>query len=174
MKKLLFILCLVLAFNSYSQTRTKKYNSLQKRYEYFENGKMVGYEKYNSLREQWEYYSTESRQSSNNYGEPQSMFNAELASKVLAKRQRDYDNKIKNTKQFLESLGKRYGEFSNHINDINVRNDYLEIMSKKVNIYIDRNMKYIDNPSNFPAISRDFDKMIEQSYKEALNKNTKY
>ena len=144
MKKLLFILCLVLAFNSYSQTRTKKYNSLQKRYEYFENGKMVGYEKYNSLREQWEYYSTESSQSSNNYGEPQSMFNAELASKVLAKRQRDYDNRKSTIDKNIARLSELKKEIAEHAYDIEnneKRNQLIELYNIRYENYFD---KYYD------------------------------
>ena len=91
MKKLLLILCLLLAFNSYTQTTTKKYNSLQKRYEYYQNGKMIGYEKYNSLQKQWEYYSTKTSQSTSSYGEPVSNFDADLAMKVLQYKQNRYD-----------------------------------------------------------------------------------
>jgi Skp family chaperone for outer membrane proteins len=98
MKKLLLILCLILAFSSYAQTTTKKYNSLQKRYEYFENGKMVGYEVYNSLKQQWEYYSTKRTQSSSNYSDPVSTFDADLAIMVLAKRQAEYDSKLAKAK----------------------------------------------------------------------------
>ena len=58
MKKLLLILCLFLAFNSYSQI-TRKYNSLQERYEFYNsNSQLVGYAKYNSLQERWEFYNS--------------------------------------------------------------------------------------------------------------------
>lgn len=47
----------------FSQTVTKKYNSIDRRYEYFDsNGNMTGYEFYNNLSRQWEYYSLNNSQ----------------------------------------------------------------------------------------------------------------
>lgn len=59
MKKLIFSSCILLGQLWFSQTVTKKFNSFQNRYEYFDsNGNMTGYEKYNSFSKQWEYYTT--------------------------------------------------------------------------------------------------------------------
>lgn len=43
--------------NVYGQSRTKKYNDIMNRYEYYDSsGRMVGYDKWNSIMRQWEYY----------------------------------------------------------------------------------------------------------------------
>jgi len=110
MKKLLLILCLFLAFNSYSQTTTKKYNDLKNRYEYYQNGRMIGYEKYNSLRDQWEYYSTQSSQSTSSYSDPVSTFDADLAMKVLQAKQDRFDYNVKRIEKFLKRLGEHVYE----------------------------------------------------------------
>jgi hypothetical protein len=63
MKKLFFSIFLLAGVYCFSQTTTKKYNSMTKRYEYFDSrGSMIGYEFYNSMTRQWEYYNAEQRQ----------------------------------------------------------------------------------------------------------------
>lgn len=124
MKKLFLILCLIFAFNSYSQI-TRKYNSLQERYEFYDSSRqLVGYAKYNSLQERWEFYNNNnqmyayskynsltgeteyvelnSNKSSNSdryiihdYGEPSSNFDADLAMLALKYRQQQYDRAVK-------------------------------------------------------------------------------
>jgi len=92
MKNIILILLLLILSSVNAQKTTKKYNSLQERYEYFDqNGNMIGYEKYNSLMEQWEYFSTSRSQSKSGYSNPQSNFDPELAMKVLQAKQRRYD-----------------------------------------------------------------------------------
>lgn len=67
MKQNVFTLLLLLISSfCYSQSAsvTKKYNSLNKRYEYFDSsGAMIGYEKYNSFSKQLEYYDLKSQYS---------------------------------------------------------------------------------------------------------------
>lgn len=72
MKKIIFSAFLLLGISCFSQTATKKYNSINRRYEYFDSrGNMTGYEIYNTLTRQWEYYSTTSQQRSlNQYRDP--------------------------------------------------------------------------------------------------------
>jgi hypothetical protein len=123
MKKILLILCLILAFSSYAQT-TKKYNSLLERYEFYNsNGQLTGYTKYNSLQERWEFFNsnnqmyayskynsitgeTEYVELNNNnsnygnyiihdYGEPSSTFDADLAMIALRQKQQQYNRAIR-------------------------------------------------------------------------------
>lgn len=63
MKKLIFITFLLLGTFYFSQTVSEKYNSITKRYEYFDSsGNMIGYKSYNSLSQQWEYYDLKNSQ----------------------------------------------------------------------------------------------------------------
>ncbi|MBO4234792.1 hypothetical protein [Riemerella anatipestifer] len=69
MKKSIFAILFLLSIMSFSQTQTKRYNSMTKRYEYFDSrGNMIGYEFYNTMTRQWEYYENKSQNS-----EPQSL-----------------------------------------------------------------------------------------------------
>lgn len=50
---------MLLGIFCFSQSVSKKFNSVYKRYEYFDSsGNMIGYEKYNNVLKQYEYYST--------------------------------------------------------------------------------------------------------------------
>lgn len=63
MKKFIISFFLLLGIICYSQTYTKKYNSLSRQYEYFDSrGSMIGYEVYNNVTRQWEYYEVKQRQ----------------------------------------------------------------------------------------------------------------
>lgn len=64
MKKVFFSVFMLFGVFCFSQSVSKKFNSVYKRYEYFDsNGNMIGYEKYNNLLKQYEYYSTNNSQS---------------------------------------------------------------------------------------------------------------
>lgn len=70
MKKIIFSAFLLFGISCYSQTTTKKYNSMNRRYEYFDSrGSMIGYEFYNTMTRQWEYYET-SQKNSTQYRDP--------------------------------------------------------------------------------------------------------
>ena len=172
MKKLLFVICILLASNSYSQSTIKKYNSLQNRYEYFENGRMVGYEKYNSLKKQWEYYSTKKRQTSNSYGEPISTFDADLAYKVLAKKQAEFDYTQGLIDENIRKLGKKVSDFTQRISNTELQDEFQRIMNLKGNLYLDdnENKDKLTSPSRFYETSKDFNYIIEESYRKALKK----
>jgi len=92
------MLFLFYGFTSTAQTYTKKYNSINGRYEYFNsNGTMVGYEKYNSISNSWEYYTVTNDNNPYNrkpieVAPVQSNVNLELIDRVMAKKQQDYDN----------------------------------------------------------------------------------
>ncbi|BEV03901.1 hypothetical protein [Chryseobacterium gambrini] len=62
MKKVFFSVFMLFGVFCFSQNISKKFNSVYKRYEYFDsNGNMIGYEKYNDVLKQYEYYSTNSQ-----------------------------------------------------------------------------------------------------------------
>ncbi|MFC6268000.1 hypothetical protein [Frigoriflavimonas asaccharolytica] len=68
MKKYISLIFVFLSILFFSQTQTKRYNSMTKKYEYFNSkGQMIGYEYYNNMTRQWEYYEMNSQ---NNYNEP--------------------------------------------------------------------------------------------------------
>lgn len=60
MKKYYLLVLLLISALMFSQTSTKKYNSLMERYEHFDsNGNLTGYEAYNKYNQQWEYFSAD-------------------------------------------------------------------------------------------------------------------
>jgi hypothetical protein len=182
MKKLILILCLILAFSSYSQTRTKKYNSLQERYEYFENGRMVGYEKYNSLRKQWEYYSTK-KSSSNSYSDRQSNFDVGLARMALEAKQNRYDNEKEIVEQNMARLSELQTEISEHaynINDTNKRDQIIELYNEKYKRYYNKKYPnkeafvYVIKSFNLTtAMLNDIVVLYNSSFKEVMSKPEK-
>lgn len=92
---LVIIMTVFTCGNVYSQTKTKKYNSLMERYEYFDSsGSMIGYEKYNSLMERWEYFDIKSKNNSNKYGDYIKPVNTALIAKGLEAKQNRYDNNV--------------------------------------------------------------------------------
>jgi hypothetical protein len=172
MKKLLFVICILLASNSYSQSTIKKYNSLQNRYEYFENGRMVGYEKYNSLKKQWEYYSTKKRQTSNSYGEPISTFDADLAYKVLAKKQAEFDYIQGLIDENLKKMGTKVANFQGRISNKKLQDEFGRIIDLRMNSYLDENENKdkLTSPSRFHEVSKDVNYIIEKAYRKAVKK----
>jgi polyisoprenoid-binding protein YceI len=150
MKKIILIACILLAFNSFSQTSTKKYNTLQERYEYFDqNGRMVGYEKYNSLSEQWEYYSTKKKQRSNNYSEPVSTFDPDLAIKVLQIRQNQYNNKKKvyeKNKFRIDQQNEDIYKNAYSIKNLKLQKEVIRLYNLRINKFLkNNNRNVLDN-----------------------------
>jgi len=169
MKKLILILCLILTFRGYSQTTTKKYNSIENRYEYFDqNGKMIGYEEYNNISDQWEYYSLKSSSSSNGYGEPQSTFDADLAIMALSKRQAEYDKAVEKVKNFGNYLGQMHMEFSNQIENIRVKNEYNRLFNQNSDSFIDTNFKMIRTPAKHSIVLNRFYIFLKKTYNQAV------
>lgn len=126
MKKLfLLILFLFFSFTSLAQTYTKKYNSINGRYEYFNsNGSMVGYEKYNSISNSWEYYTVNN--DNNPYNRKpietppvQSNVNLDLIDKVMSQKQSNYDNNVQTIQNTINTL-------SNKISNLNISSELKE------------------------------------------------
>jgi polyisoprenoid-binding protein YceI len=150
MKKTILIACILLVFNSFSQTSTKKYNTLQERYEYFDqNGRMVGYEKYNSLSEQWEYYSTKKRQRTNNYSDPVSTFDPDLAIKVLQIKQNQYDNKkrvYEKNKLRINQQNEDMYKNAYSIENLKLQKEVIRLYNLRINKFLkDNNLNVLDN-----------------------------
>lgn len=119
MKKLFFlILFLLFSLISVAQTYTKKYNSINGRYEYFNsNGSMVGYEKYNSISNSWEYYTVTNNNNPYNrkpieVAPVQSNVNLELIDRVMAKKQSNYDKNYNAVYQRINQIN-GYTKFFN-------------------------------------------------------------
>jgi hypothetical protein len=107
MKKLIFSSCILLGQLWFSQTATKKFNSFQNRYEYFDsNGNMTGYEKYNSFSKQWEYYTTnntsQSRQPTQ-YRDPQQLDISALGNAMTTK-QNNYNYNVQQLQNAVNTI----------------------------------------------------------------------
>lgn len=107
MKKLIFSVCILLGQLCFSQTATKKFNSFQNRYEYFDsNGNMTGYEKYNSFSKQWEYYTinntSQSRQPTQ-YREPTKLDISALGNAMTIKQDR-YNANVQQLQSTVNSI----------------------------------------------------------------------
>ncbi|MDR6458969.1 hypothetical protein J2786_002076 [Chryseobacterium vietnamense] len=107
MKKLIFSVCILLGQLCFSQTATKKFNSFQNRYEYFDsNGNMTGYEKYNSFSKQWEYYTTnntsQSRQPTQ-YREPAKLDISALGNAMTTK-QNNYNYNVQQLQNAVNTI----------------------------------------------------------------------
>jgi len=120
MKKFVLLLSMLYSLSGIAQTITEKYNSLQKRYEYFNSsGNLIGYKTYDSLKQTWNYYEAIQKQQ-NNYVEP---INLELINKALASKQARLDNNVQKIEYAIQdisdkimSLDVEY-EVKNRIND---------------------------------------------------------
>ena len=94
MKKIIFCTFLFLGSFCFSQSVTERYNSLYKRYEYFNSsGNMIGYKQYNSLSREWEYFdqnNTQIQKQPRQYGEYAQPYNLDLMESVLSQKQQIY------------------------------------------------------------------------------------
>lgn len=97
MKKVIFSVFMLFGVFCFSQNVSKKFNSVYKRYEYFDSsGNMIGYEKYNNVLKQYEYYSTNNSQSPQTrqptqYRSPQQLDISNLGNAMTIKQNR-YNN----------------------------------------------------------------------------------
>jgi|SRR5690554_753320 len=127
MKKLIFSVMLFLfyGFTSTAQTYTKKYNSINGRYEYHNsNGTLVAYEVYNSIYNRWDYYTVNNDNNPYNrkpieVAPVQSNVNLELIDRVMAKKQSNYDNNVQTIQNTINTL-------SNKINNLNISSELKE------------------------------------------------
>ncbi|WP_374462981.1 hypothetical protein [Chryseobacterium sp.] len=124
MKKIFFSVLLLSCSLCFSQTATKKYNSFQNRYEYFDsNGNMMGYEKYNSFSKQWEYYTTgntsQSRQPTQ-YSDPQQLDISALGN-AMATKQNNYNYNVQQLQNAVNTI-------SNQINDLDLTDEQKRII----------------------------------------------
>lgn len=103
MKNLLVLFILSISLNSYSQSYSEKWNSLENRYEYFNSqGYLVGYKSYDNINRQWNYYEVSQKSS---YDIPvTSSINLPLAQKVLASRQEAYDANSKKIDDLINTF----------------------------------------------------------------------
>lgn len=108
MKKIIYLPFLLFSFFCFSQSVTERYNSLYKRYEYFNSsGNIIGYKEYNNLSKQWEYYDlnvTESQRKPRQYGEYIPPNNIGLLERALKQKQQNYDSNFQTVKSTIEYM----------------------------------------------------------------------
>jgi len=143
-QKIFLSTCLFLSSISYSQTSTEKWNSLSRRYEYFDQrGYMTGYKEYNSLGGTWDYYSTNEKPRLNQYNPVVNPVNIELIGQVLASKQARYN-------AGGHSNGNSYNSKRRYVNEMIHSNDRA-LNNKDIKKY-----EEITNISS--SIGKDFDK----------------
>ena len=107
MKKSFFAILFLVSIMSFSQTQTKRYNSMTKRYEYFDSrGNMIGYEFYNAMTRQWEYYETKSQ---NSYQEPAKV-DLSPTLNALSILQDRYDNNVQQVQNNINNISQKIDE----------------------------------------------------------------
>ncbi|WP_336688487.1 MULTISPECIES: hypothetical protein [unclassified Chryseobacterium] len=108
MKKIFISVMLLVGAFCFSQSVTERYNSLYRRYEYFNSsGNIIGYKLYNSLTRQWEYYdlkSTEYQRQPRQYGEYIQPNNLGLIESALQQKQQNYDKNFQFVKSKIEYM----------------------------------------------------------------------
>ncbi|MDP9956851.1 hypothetical protein J2X97_002510 [Epilithonimonas hungarica] len=113
MKKIFLSALLSISSFYFSQSVIQKYNSLYKRYEYFNSsGNMIGYKQYNNLSRQWEYFDLNDNQNEKQprqYGDYTQPYNFDLIERGLRLKQNNYDSNFQTVKSTINYI----------INDIN-------------------------------------------------------
>lgn len=175
--KIIFIL-LLFCGSLFAQTSTEKWNDYNKRYEYFDsNGKMTAYKTYNTYLRQWETYNVNSN-SGFEKTKIKSNFNAELADRVLAKEQKNYDDGVLLVKAKVNEIYARIASTFNSTDDhgfvklvqdtyynkvvVPLSNKGLDY-SKRVNV--DNALNYLENNYEW-AIDQVFLEMEQRSKKK--------
>lgn len=115
------LLLLVFTVNSFAQTSTEKYNSLMKRYEYFDNrGYMTGYKQYNNLLKQWEYFNSNNSSYQGYQAQPpQPNVDLNLTREVLKSKQQRYDY---NNQRLQDAVNAIFKTLPDHDSKIEFRN----------------------------------------------------
>ncbi|MCT4124536.1 hypothetical protein HZP71_18015 [Elizabethkingia anophelis] len=125
MKKILLPMFVLIGCLCFSQTVTKKYNSIDRRYEYFDsNGNMTGYEFYNNLSRQWEYYSLNNSQQRKPYQYRDPM-QVDISSTLNA--QTILQNRYNNNRQKLQAA---IDDINNQIDGLNVSKETKQSISE--------------------------------------------
>lgn len=157
MKKLLFlILFLFFSFTSIAQSYTKKYNSINSRYEYFDSrGTMVGYEKYNSVYGRWDYYIVNNDNNPYNrkpieVAPVQSNVNLDLIDRALKAKQDRYDKNAIYLEERFSDIIKYLDVYSYYPKDCRsyFSNDFSKINSKINSLMQSASNSDLSNNSN--------------------------
>ncbi|MCQ9635804.1 hypothetical protein MP477_12665 [Chryseobacterium sp. WG23] len=139
MKKIIFLAFLSFGSMYFSQSVTEKYNSLYKRYEYFDSsGNRIGYKKYNNLSRQWEYYDlnkTQYEKQPRQYGNYIQPYNLDLIERTLRQKQQNYDSNFQSVKATIEYI----------INDIKTWEIDTDTKYKIISQFKDAISKNLDN-----------------------------
>lgn len=123
----------------FSQSVTEKYNSLYKRYDYFDSsGNIIGYKKYNSLSRHWEYYNlnkTQYERQPRQYGNYTQPYHLDLIERALRQKQQNYDSNFQTVKATIENI----------INDIKTWEISADAKYKIISHFKDAISKNLDN-----------------------------
>ncbi|MCY1484746.1 hypothetical protein D3C87_74430 [compost metagenome] len=104
MKNFFLFILLFYTLAGVSQTLTKKYNSLNNRYEYFDSrGNMVGYQYYDNLDRSWKYYEVPQKHQST-YVQP---INHNRVNQALASKQNRYDANVQKIQNTIEDIANK-------------------------------------------------------------------
>ena len=108
MKKIMILSSLLLGSLCFSQSVIQKYNSLYKRYEYFNSsGNMIGYKQYDSISKQWEYFDLRSNQNHKQpreYGEYVQPYNSDLIERALSQKQQIYNYNYQKVQSTIKEI----------------------------------------------------------------------
>lgn len=98
------IATLLISFGSLAQSYTEKYDSLNQRYEYFNNqGTMVGYKYYDGLNQAWVYKDLSEKPKST-YIDP---INNELIQQVLSSKDRKYESNVQKIQNAISDINSK-------------------------------------------------------------------
>ena len=126
MKKIMISTFFLLGSFYYSQSITEKYNSIYKRYEYFDSiGNMIGYKSYNNLSQQWEYYDLKTTQKQPyQYAKPQQL-DISVLGNALSIKQNNYNNNVKQIQRALDNV-------IDQVRNFDISEDKKEVIIKKI------------------------------------------
>ena len=154
MKNFILTISLCFCLNGYSQTLTKKYNSLNNRYEYFDSQNvLIGYQFYDTLDKSWKYYEIPKKQ--NRYIYP---INTNLVNQALSAKQSRYDYNISKIDETIDDIG-------NNILELDLDESKIQVILNKFNNSLDKLSKSKPNYSSTSVTQN----IINWLYSEANN-----
>lgn len=145
-------------FLCFSQSLTKKYNSMNRRYEYFDSrGNMMGYEFYNTMTKQWEYYENKQKSTYQNSDPIQPTISSlGYAASTLQNR---YDNNTSYLQQQVSSMIKS-------VYDLDITDDE---KTKIISRFQNEPLQYVNNQTFNYSNSNETNKVLNY-LSESLNK----
>ena len=105
MKRILSLFLLFFYMSSLAQSHSEKYNSLLKRYEYYnDQGQIIGYKIYDIINRQWEYTDLSQTKSGYDYPPITSSINLPLIQQVMSTKQNQYNSNLSSINNYINEL----------------------------------------------------------------------